>query len=194
MRPALTVCLTVAVFLCLGAGEVSAPLYPSETPFVAIVATIHAEAPHPAVPVKLSIPRIALEAQIDPVALTSDGKPDIPEDPTHVAWFSPGPKPGEKGAAIIDGLLDTAHGPAVFAQLHAVQPGDAIAVTDAEGTQRTFRVERTEYYHVRTAPIHDISSGTGTDLRLITCAGKWDTQLGHYDQRLVVFAQMPERL
>ena len=38
----------------------------------------------------------------------------VPSKPTDVAWYKPGPAPGEAGDAVIDGHLDWTTGRAVF--------------------------------------------------------------------------------
>ncbi len=53
-----------------------------------------------------------------------------------------------------------------------------------------FRVRATKLYDVRTASVEEIFGASDEHLlNIITCAGSWDTRLGHYDQRFVVFAE-----
>jgi len=47
----------------------------------------------------------------------------VPSVPSHVAWYSPGPAPGEPGDAVIDGHLDWTTGPAVFWNLGKLHAG-----------------------------------------------------------------------
>jgi sortase (surface protein transpeptidase) len=191
----LSITLPSALFLaCLGIQHVVAPAYVG--PVVraipqAIVPVTHAQAAAPDVPVALAIPTIGLQTQIVSVGINEDGKMGIPPIPQQAGWFNDSARPGETGAAIIDGVLDTKTGPAVFWRLKDVKPGNSITIRDATGMDRTFTVRATKLYNVRGAPLDEIYRGAGgTELRLITCAGKWDTSLGHYDQRLVVFADM----
>ncbi len=137
----------------------------------------------------LSIPSIKLTATVTDVGLLPDGKLDVP-DPTKVGWYTLGPKPGEKGKAILDGHLDSSKGSGIFWNLHNVKIDDIISVTDENGAKRDFRVRDMQVYDVRTAPMQTIF-GESDDhlLNIITCAGNWDRSLGHYDKRLVVYAQ-----
>src|SRR4051812_46125172 len=45
-------------------------------------------------PVQLKIDSINVNATVNPVGLTSAGNMDIDENPTQVAWYKLGPKPG----------------------------------------------------------------------------------------------------
>lgn len=160
---------------------------------IGLVPTTHAESFPPAAPVRLRIPAIGLDTAVETVGLTPDGKkPGVPTSPYRAGWFSGSRKPGEKGTSVMDGVLDTAGGPAVFWRLRDLRTGDAIVVTDAEGRERTFLVTVAESYHVKDAPIRRIYRGDPSvaGLHLITCDGTWDTGIGHYDRRLVVYATM----
>jgi sortase (surface protein transpeptidase) len=65
--------------------------------------------------------------------LTSGGM-GIPKDITHAAWFNLGPRPGEKGNAVIDGHYGWKNNiPAVFDSLSQLQKGDKIFVDDEKG-------------------------------------------------------------
>ncbi|MFA6039108.1 MAG: class F sortase [Candidatus Peribacteraceae bacterium] len=157
-----------------------------------ITPVTHAEPLPIGIPVRLEIPSIGLATDVERVGLTPERKPDIPKSPFNAGWYDLGPRPGEEGAAVIDGVLDTAGGPAVFWKLNGVNVGDTVSVEDDGGGRRSFIVRAVKLYDVRTAPMREIYTGTGRKLRLITCAGTWDTSLGHYDRRLVVFAELEE--
>ena len=75
-------------------------------------------------PKRLSIPQIAVDAPF-----TTAGHRRSPGGSTHpppddsnlVGWFAGGVTPGERGAAIVAGHVDTKTGPAVFLQLQPAQ-------------------------------------------------------------------------
>ncbi len=145
-------------------------------------------------PVRLMIPSLKIDAPIEEMGLIENGKLDAPEEPFDAGWFKAGPKPGEKGNAVIDGHLDLKGKPAIFWDLKKMKEGDMIGVTDDQGVTRSFKVTRTEVYDVEDAPMREIfgKHHDGKNLNLITCAGKWRKDLDHYDQRLVVFTEMIE--
>ena len=142
-------------------------------------------------PAGLSIPRIHLQASIVPVGVEPDGKLGVPSDPAETGWFSFSAPPGAEGTAIIDGHRDTTAGPGAFWNLHRLSPGDGITVTDAAGQPHAFTVTAVKLYGVEGAPLEEIFGDAlpGRHLHLITCAGTWSKRLGHYDKRLVVFAE-----
>ncbi|MDP9212225.1 MAG: class F sortase [bacterium] len=151
-----------------------------------------ASSPAPAkvgVPLRLTIPKIDVDAKIEHVGLTPEGAMDVPQHPRNAAWFDRGPRPGATGSSVIDGHFDSEDGsPAVFSDLHTLEVGDKVHVEDAEGTTITFIVRESRRYD----PDADAtkvfrSHGTGAHLNLITCAGTWNTSEQRYSSRLVVF-------
>ncbi len=142
-------------------------------------------------PKKLEIPKLKVSADVENVGLTADNNMDAPKNNWSVGWFSPGPKPGETGSAVIAGHLDSQTGkPAIFWNLHQLQAGDYIFIIDDGGNKKRFRVVGSERYDTKNAPLEKIF-GAQDDayLNLITCNGVWDKQERNYDKRLVVFAK-----
>jgi len=138
-------------------------------------------------PARLRIPAIGVDAPVEPVGVTADGKMDVPREVDDVGWYSPGVRPGEPGDAVFDGHLDWYTGPAVFAGLHRLRSGDVIEIDLAGGGTVSFHVYQTATYPADQPP-PDLFGRDGTPrLTLITCAGRWD---GHaYSRRLVVDAR-----
>lgn len=142
------------------------------------------------VPVRLKIPKINVDAPIEQVGLTSDGSMDTPKDPLDVASYSPGPRPGETGSAVIDGHFDRKGGsPGVFYNLNKLQNGDKLSVEDETGATITFVVRESRKYDPKADAAGVFRSGDGkVHLNLITCSGVWDTGQQSYSNRLVIFA------
>lgn len=142
------------------------------------------------VPVRITIPSIAVDAAIEKVALAKDGSMDVPQKPLDTAWYEPGPRPGENGSATIAGHVDWYNGAqAVFAALHKIQPGDVIRVQDDAGTIVSFVVRESKNYNATANAVDVFRSNDGkAHLNLITCAGVWDVHTQQYTKRLVVFA------
>ncbi len=145
-------------------------------------------------PVRLVIPAIAVNASIESVGAQSDGDLAIPtQNPwEHVGWYNLGPRPGERGSAVIDGHLDRPGGdPAVFWHLRAMQIGNIVMVVDAQGKILRFRVIGIAFYLPQNAPIQNIfANETGTYLNLITCAGDWIPSQHQTTLRLVVYTSL----
>jgi len=146
----------------------------------------------PGVPVRLKIPKIKVDAPVQPVGLTKTGSMDAPKTPPLAGWFDLGSRPGEQGSAVIDGHFGWKDGiPAVFDDLGKLQVGDKIYVEDKNGATRTFVVRRLKTYGENQNAADVFSSNDGVaHLNLITCGGKWNSSTQSYSDRLVVFADM----
>jgi LPXTG-site transpeptidase (sortase) family protein len=148
----------------------------------------------PGKPVRLIIPAIAVDANIQSVGLAwqGNGEMGIPTNFTDVGWYNGGPRPGEPGSAVIDGHLDGRNvKEAVFYNLGNLKPGDLVDVVDAGGKTWQFKVVDVKLYDYD-APTNDIFSSdtSSTRLNLITCAGDWLKSQGVYNKRVVVFTEL----
>ncbi|GCE45717.1 LPXTG-site transpeptidase (sortase) family protein [Thermosporothrix hazakensis] len=141
---------------------------------------------------QLEIPAIKLKAPVESVGILPTGEMGLPtHNPwEHVGLYRFGPKPGEKGSAVIAGHLDRPGGkPAVFWDLRRLQPGDRILISSGQERQ-TFKVIRLVTYKPTEAPLNEIfGRSDGYYLNLITCAGDWVPELQRTTERLVVFTQ-----
>jgi len=143
-------------------------------------------------PVRLTIPKINVDAAIEYVGLAPDGSMDVPKEPGNAGWFSLGPRPGEKGTAVVAGHFGWKDGKAaVFDDLHLLQAGDRIYVENEKGTTTAFVVRESRTYGENDNPSDAYSSNDGkVHLNLITCEGVWNKNKKSYSDRLVVFADM----
>jgi len=145
-------------------------------------------------PVRLSVPAIGINAPIEQVGTLPSGDMATPtQNPWGDAgWYSDGPRPGDRGSAVIDGHLDRPGGfPAVFWYLRNIHVGDAIFVTEKDGKQLRFHVTRIASYPPQEAPLQDIfGNRSGRYLNLITCAGDWIPDQHQTTQRLVVYTTL----
>ncbi|MFE0462980.1 class F sortase, partial [Kitasatospora sp. NPDC058965] len=151
-----------------------------------------ADAPAPdrhAPPVRLRIPRIGVDTAVTDVQVESDGHLAAPATPEAVGWWSNGPAPGGAGNAILVGHVDSLTGPAVFAGLSELRPGDSIEVAEADGATVTFAVQALRGFTKDDFP-DDLVYGPSAvpGLRLITCGGAYDRDAHAYLSNLVVFA------
>jgi sortase A len=141
-------------------------------------------------PVRLKIPKIDVDAALDYVGLTPQGELGVPAGPNNAAWYDQGPRPGEKGNAVIDGHFGYKnHIPAVFDNLHALQKGDNLYVVDEKGLTTTFVVRELRTYGQNEDDSGVfLSSDAKAHLNLITCEGTWNEAQKSFSNRLVVFA------
>ncbi len=139
-------------------------------------------------PARLIIPKIDVDAAIDYVGLTTQGAMASPSDSDTVGWYESGPRPGNKGSAVMDGHSGYADGPAVFDMLPELGEGDKILVEDERGRWASFVVRTTRLYAPDAEATEVFAPTTDRRLNLITCTGSWDAAAGTHSQRLVVFA------
>ena len=140
-------------------------------------------------PMRLKIPKIAVDSSFEYVGLTSLGAMDVPKNPNNVAWFSLGSRPGEVGSAVVAGHSGWKDGESVvFDDLYKLDIGDKLYVENERGMIITFVVRRIRTYDPLTDSSSVFSSGDGkTHLNLITCVGTWDKISRTSSSRLVVF-------
>lgn len=142
-------------------------------------------------PTRLKIPSINVDVEVGTVGLTPDGAMEAPDDPLHVAWFSLGTLPGEKGSAVIAGHWGWKNGiAAIFDNLDRLRKGDKIYVEDGEGKVVSFEVKESREYDKDAYAPEVFKSEVGVHLNLVTCVGDWDKSKKSYSKRLVVFADM----
>lgn len=144
-------------------------------------------------PVSLDIPAIGVNSSLLHLGLNADGTIQVPslDGPSLAAWYKYSPTPGQYGASVIEGHVDTRQGPAVFFRLGALRPGNKVYVTLADGDVAVFRVTGVRKYLKSNFPSRTIYGAAGyAALHLITCGGAFDYATGHYLSSTVVFASL----
>jgi sortase (surface protein transpeptidase) len=145
-------------------------------------------------PVRLLIPAIGVSAPIVRLGLNSDGSAATPDTVTDTGWFAPGPEPGERGAALIIGHVDSYRGPGVFYHLRALRPGDRITVVLRNSRRARFVVTGAKEASKTRFPTSLVFAQTARPtLRLVTCGGTFDRSTGHYVDNYIVFAHLVTR-
>lgn len=145
-------------------------------------------------PTSISIPAIGVKSAVVSIGKTPQGQLAVPEGKNldKVAWYDASPTPGQIGPSVVEGHIDTVHGPSVLYRLAALRAGNKIIVDRADGSRVTFTVSGIRTYPKKSAfPTKlvyggDLSTAT---LRLVTCAA-FDRNTGHYAGNAVVFAQL----
>ncbi|MEK7601325.1 MAG: class F sortase [Patescibacteria group bacterium] len=145
-------------------------------------------------PVRLIIPAIGVDANVQSVGLSWRGNGDmgVPSNFTDVAWYNGGPRPGMPGSAVIAGHLDGKDvAQAVFYNLDKLETGDEVRIVDSKGKTLLFRVVNTKIYDSEAAASEVfLGDPSKTRLNLITCGGDWDTTQKLYSKRIVVFTEL----
>lgn len=145
------------------------------------------------VPARLQIATIGVNAPFTDLALGPTGQLNAPpaNDNNLVGWYKDGVAPGERGAAILAGHVDTMTGPAVFLQLRYLKPGAEVDITRADGSVATFKVDSVEQFSKAKFPDDRVYADTNTaQLRLITCGGTYNKTAKDYEDNVVAFAHL----
>jgi sortase (surface protein transpeptidase) len=140
-------------------------------------------------PVRLLIPRIGVDSGLERLHQDARGVLVAPEVADTAGWWAKGVVPGDVGAAVIVGHLDTVLGPAVFVRLKQLRPGDRIAVRMSDGRTVRFAVDGSHVVRKALFPSDEVYGATpDAQLRLITCSEPFDPVAHSYTDNLVVFA------
>ncbi|MGI8574723.1 MAG: class F sortase [Egibacteraceae bacterium] len=150
-----------------------------------------AEAPTPTF---VEVPTIGVRAELVELGLNDDGSLEVPKVFSQAGWWTGGHEPGERGAAVIVGHVDSYRGPAVFFRLRDLARGDEIIVHRRGGSTVSYLVDRIEQHDKGAFPTDAVYGETDEiELRLVTCGGDFDRQARSYRDNLIVFATAAAR-
>jgi hypothetical protein len=147
-------------------------------------------------PVSLAIPAINVKSSgMLHLGQTVQGSLQVPPpgpDYNKVAWYRNSPTPGSLGPAVLVGHVDSAaYGPSVFYRLAALKRGDLVWVTRADKSVAVFRVDDVRQFRKSDFPTNLVYGNTDhAALRIITCGGAFDRDVGHYVDNTVVLASL----
>lgn len=168
-------------------ARTAAPVTPPGSPL--------ASAPAPeAVPLPehLTIPAIGVATDLVRLGLRTDRTVEVPADGVQAGWFEDGTPPGQPGASVVLGHVDTEDGPAVFHRLAELGRGDRVLVRLDDGSVARFAVRRVATYANADFPAEEVYAGSpdGRALNLVTCGGWYDAARGGWQGNVVVFAEL----
>ena len=144
------------------------------------------------VPVRVRIPALGVDSALETLHREGDGRLAAPVDWQSAGWFAGGPVPGAPGPAVIAGHVDSPSGPAVFAGLARLRPGDRVEVELSDGGTAVFEVDGSRSVAQAEFPADEVYGPVpDRQLRLITCH-TFDEAAGHYVDNLVVFATLAQ--
>jgi len=145
-------------------------------------------------PVRLAIPALKIETNVQRVGLTASGDMGTPSGRRiyrDVAWYKGGAAPGEPGTVVFAGHLDNSLAlPAVFYHLDDLAIGDFIIITNYAGEDFSYVVREVAHYSHDAVPLARIFRTEGKEeLVLITCGGDWIRDEKTYGKRVAVYAE-----
>ncbi|MEW2632047.1 class F sortase [Streptomyces sp. NPDC048389] len=175
------------------AGDIAAVGRPPGVPLPPPHRPLHAAAE----PRRVSVPALGIAAPVVPRGLDAAGavKPPPLATPGTVGWYDDGTTPGEPGAALLVGHVDTETRPAVFYGLSAARPGESIEVTRADGSVAEFTVDDVQVFtrdRFDAQKVYGPRQAGRAELRLITCGGTFDRVSGTYTANVVVYAYLTD--
>ncbi|HEV7978997.1 class F sortase [Amycolatopsis sp.] len=142
-------------------------------------------------PVSIEAPSIGVTSTLLSLGLNQDRTVEVPKDFSKAGWYRNGPTPGETGASVILGHVDSVRGPAVFFQLAKLKPGDKVRVKRSDGKTATFTVDARRQYPKAKFPAKDVYGEVDyPGLRLVTCGGEFDSKARSYLDNIVVYAHL----
>ena len=163
--------------------------FPAPVPAAAIQRPADAGAP----PVQVMIPDLQIDQGLLGLRVTPDRSLEIPESADDLGWWRDGPAPGEAGAALVVGHVDSTEGPGVFYHLSTLKEGAVVSVRRADGRTVRFAVTGTQVFAKDDFPDDLVYRTDGKpSLHLVTCGGTFDRETGHYRDNVVVFADLIE--
>ncbi len=145
-------------------------------------------------PEAITVPALRIDQDLVELAVTGT-ELQVPDDYDDVGWWRDGPAPGEHGAAVMVGHVDSTTGPAVFYQLSALKPGYRMSVRLVDGSRAVFEVRKLRVYDRDDFPSEKVYRTTGRpQLHLVTCGGPFDLEAGQYTSNVVAFADLVRRI
>ncbi|MEU6996829.1 class F sortase [Nonomuraea sp. NPDC046570] len=144
--------------------------------------------PAAVVPQSIDIPAIDLEAPLMKLGMTEDGGVELPpyEKPKMAGWYKHSAVPGDKGASVIIGHVDTKTAPAVFYKLKQLRKGQVVKVERSDGKTAEYKVDSVEQVHKDSFPTTRVYIEDG--LKLVTCGGRFDYAKHEYVDNVIVYA------
>jgi hypothetical protein len=171
----------------VAADYAAAPTLPAPTGPIAAVPQQRSAQVSP--PVTLTIPSIGVQTCLIRLGLAADGTLQVPQSTAVAGWYTGSPRPGAVGSAVIAGHIDSRTGPGVFFRLSLLRPGDRVYVRRADGTLAVFLVTAVRQFPKDSFPTSAVYGPTpDPEVRLITCGGTFDPQLGSYLSNTIVSA------
>ncbi len=140
------------------------------------------------VPERIDIPALRLKAPLMKLGLSGTGDVELPpfDKPKTAGWYKGSSVPGDAGASVIIGHVDTKTAPAVFYRLRDLREGAVVKVLRSDGKTAEYRVDSVERVPKDDFPAQRVYAEDG--LRLITCGGSFDWARHEYRDNIIVYA------
>lgn len=146
----------------------------------------------PDMPRVLRIPSLKTEARVLALGLDKKGAVAAPSNVHDAAWYNQSDKPGQPGAAFINGHVSSWTTDGVFYSLRKATPGMLIEIERGDGSVLQYKVVKSEVYPAESVDMKAALNPVTLDkegLNLMTCTGKVKPGTNEFDSRLLVRAE-----
>lgn len=143
----------------------------------------------PAMPDRIRIPSIGVDAAVVPVGLEPDGSMEVPAA-ADVGWYEPGVRPGgPQGSSVLAAHVDYAGRRGAFYDLRSLAVGAEIEVRGPDAMPLRYVVSERLQVDKDELPTQELFRVVGPPtLTLITCGGSFDRSVRHYEDNIVIRA------
>lgn len=144
-----------------------------------------------ALPRAITIPSIGVKARVLQVGVNNDNQMQAPGSIFDTGWYTGASKPGEMGAAVINGHYSGPTKKGVFSKINRLKQGDVIEVERGDGVVISFTVQSTEKVPADKVDMAKLLVSNDTNkpgLNLITCGGAFDAHRNVFLDRTIVYA------
>jgi hypothetical protein len=144
-------------------------------------------------PVQVVIPAISVNAPVTRLGLNADGTVQVPPLDNHnlAGWYTGSVTPGQTGASVLLGHVDSWSGGSVFFKIKDLHRGDKVDIIRANGSRAVFTVDGLQKAAKVAFPTDAVYGNPGYPaLRLITCGGPFDSATGEYLDNIIVYAHL----
>lgn len=142
-------------------------------------------------PRTISLPSLDVKARVLQVGVDDNNQLLAPKNVFDAAWYTGSSKPGEAGAAVIDGHYSGVSTKGVFGQIKKLKNGDKIDIERGDGKVLSFTIRQVETVAADAVDMGKLLVSVETSLpglNLITCGGKFDASTHKFSDRTVVYA------
>ena len=179
-----------------GEAQPPAATTPAPTPSAAESAEPTAAAPEPLAasrPVRVTIGDVGLDTPLIETGMRGDGTLEVPpgEEGSPASWYDGSPTPGERGASILLGHVDSlSDASGAFFELHDAQVGQRVQVEREDGSTATFEIYRLDTFAKDDFPTREVYYPVrDAELRLITCDDLGQGN-GSFPNNFIAFARL----
>lgn len=140
----------------------------------------------------LEISSLGVKSRVVRMGVTPDGAVQAPSNIYDSGWYDGSAKPGQPGAAFIDGHVSGYTQPGVFKQIKNLKQNDTMKVEMGDGTQYSYKVVKVESYPADSVDMTKVLAPVTVGkqgLNIMTCGGSFDNSTHQYKERVVVFTE-----